>query len=334
MNNEIEIKEFSELNNIEIEVTKHICRQSKLKCNCGVYRKLKKSSQSKVGYQLSLYCGNRECHPRFGIERPEHSLKMKEKLLDKDSKFSKSLFQKGELRNSKVNSIHFKKTILKKNNISFTSDDEIPYIYSKYLSDTRKSTSYRGKQILIRYNKWESFYKELIIKLLGVIPTEQWISTLSDDEVQIAWSKVHSINSIRNVKNSEKMGRNSFFKQETLTDLKYNSQNLSQITFRSGWEYDLAVIFEKEKIEWSFEELNIISIDGKSFYIPDFIINLNGKKTIIEVKGGFFNQDKEYYLANKIRAGVNYAEEHNYNFYMLYKKPDSNFKNNLIDMRK
>lgn len=62
------------------------------------------------------------------------------------------------------------------------------------------------------------------------------------------------------------------------------------------------------------------------FYLPDFLIKLNGKQILIEVKGNFYRQDVPDYIANKIAAGIKYAKEKGYQFILTFDKPDKEYK--------
>ena len=49
-------------------------------CKCGKpkRRKISKFGNENSYDSLDSYCGNKKCHPRFGIKRPEHSKVMAE----------------------------------------------------------------------------------------------------------------------------------------------------------------------------------------------------------------------------------------------------------------
>lgn len=122
---------------------------------------------------------------------------------------------------------------------------------------------------------------------------------------------IAAIIGVSTILNSKKIYkcRKSFFIRETLNDLKFNKEGLTCVQTRSRTEAKFIELFERNKILWSFETLHLIKKDSSGIYTPDFIVYLPEKIYIVECKGGWFNQDKDYYLKNCISVLIDYARE-------------------------
>ena len=171
-------------------------------------------------------------------------------------------------------------------------------------------------------SKWEDEYICLAKELVGLDPIDKiTLDSLSDDSFSSIYSKLHGIQSVINSVKSENTGRCTFFKSIFIEDLKYNTQGKTTVRTRSGLEAEYIHLFERECIPWSFEELRIITTDCGGLYIPDFVIQYNGETYIVEAKGGFFRQEKDNYISNKIAAGAKYAKERGWKFCMTFSSP-------------
>jgi hypothetical protein len=307
------IQQFQELYLLTDAQMKILSTQP-LHCKCGAFRKIKQASYASAGVVLSLYCGRKECHPRFGIKRPEHSQYMKQLAATGTNElYSNSLIKPGELRNPNINTDLFREQILKK----YYPNEES---FSSMLSGRVKSVKWRRSQIIIKFTKWETYYQTLVNTLVGTEITPEYVLSLSDDEVHKVWSKIHSVNSIRNLDNSKNTGRNSWFKSELLVNLVYNQQGLTAVRTRSGLETWYINLFEKEKINWSYEKYKIPTIDKTGYYTPDFVVEYNNATYMIETKGSFFRCDKDEYIRNKIQAGVKFANSQGWRFCLVFTK--------------
>lgn len=317
---------YASLFNISEDEVKYLYKnrtEDILICKCGKFRKLKPSSQSKIGKMLAITCGNPKCNPACGRKRPEHSTFIKKLIADgTNEKFMSTIMKKGERFNKEVNTPEFKRKVLERMGIVVT---DVEVQFSKMMSNRNKDVNQRRKQIINRYTKWESEYRDLIELVCGVVPTLDWVYSLSESDIHMYWGRIHGINTIRNSMRSQNSGRTNWFKTDTICGLQYNTQGLTAIRTRSGLETDFIQFFEKYKIKWSYEELRILTLDGSGFYVPDFIIDVNGQKYIIEAKGSFYRQDKEVYIKNKIGAGVKFASERGWKFCLVYQSP-KNFK--------
>ena len=303
-----QIKEFADYRNISLEDASYITRKSSFLCKCGGFKMVRQSVQSRVGKVLGPTCGRRECSAVFGRKRPEHSRLMKEMSKSGPASFRSNLIKPGQLFNTEVNSLEFKKKVLSTRGVEIENDDVLA-TFSKHASDLLKSTSTRRKQIIDRYNKWEPEYQELILLVTGgIVPTEDWVNSLTLENMQYIWARIHGINTIRN---GIKVARPGWFKRILKTDFKYNTQNLDKIITRSGLESDYIDYFEKNAIPWSYEKHVIETVRHDGFHIPDFEIFYNTEKILLEVKGTFYRHDKEDYIANKVMAAMSFAKENN-----------------------
>lgn len=308
--------DFAEINNLPIEIVDYLTKTKTLFCKCGEYKKVYALSASKIGYGLYHSCGKPECNSRYGIKRPGHSAFMKNLAASgANEKYNATLIKSGERHNAELNSIEFKNKVLLSTGFNGT--------FSQYLGARNKDVNNRRKQIMSRYNMWEDQYKELIKLVCQCVPTTEWCDTLTEDQVQYYWKRLHGINTIRNCDNSQEVGRSLRFKGEYVRDLKFNYTGLTIVKTRSSWETELIKIFEKKRIEWSYEEFRIGTVDHSGFYIPDFVAKIKNKTYMIEVKGGYFATDKEWYMKNKIAAGVNFCKQRNWSFCMVWEKPQN-----------
>jgi len=292
-------------------------------CKCGAIRLIKKSKQSKIGLYLYRTCGRTECEPHYGKKRPEHSKIMKDMVINGSDAFKATLMKKGNLFNPNVNGISFKQKRLERHGI-FCEDSQIEVEYSKLLGNLITSISRRKRDIVSRFNQWESEFKQLILIVTdGKTPSKEWIDALPDDEINIIWKRIHGINTIRNWSKT-KSTRNTFFKQELLSGFIYNTKKQDSVFTRSGLEKEWIIFFESNKIPWCYEPFVIESVKKDSFHLPDFLIEINGSKILLEAKGGFYNQNITDYIENKVAAAMKFAAENGLSYILTQQKPSLN----------
>lgn len=147
--------------------------------------------------------------------------------------------------------------------------------------------------------------KDLILLITaGVIPTKIWVDNLPDEDLHKIWARIHGVNTIRN---GTKILRPGWFKRDLRENFLYNTQGLTRIITRSGWETEYIDYFESNQIPWAYEKYVIETLKKDGFHIPDFEIEINGEIILLEVKGSFYNQDREEYLSNKVGAAIQFA---------------------------
>ena len=117
---------------------------------------------------------------------------------------------------------------------------------------------------------------------------------------------------------------------ELKKDFKYNTQNKEQIVTKSGLESTYIDFFEENKIPWSYEEVALETIKKDGFHVPDFIIEIDKKKIMLEVKGNFYRQEIKEYLGNKVQAAINYSLINNMQ-YVLTTIKNPNLEYNFIE---
>ncbi len=313
------LEEFAKIRNLPMTVAEYITRNKSFLCRCSDFKLIYKSPQSRVGHCLSRTCGNPMCSLQYGRKRPEHSKFMSELAKSgKNKKYAAALIKPGELRNKMVNSLDFKNKVLLKNGIIA---GDVEKEYSVLLATRNRNSANRRKQLLSRYEKWELEYRELVNMICGRIPTQEWVESLDDETFLNYWKRVHGVNTIRNIANSNNVGRSLKFHGEYLSELKFNTKGITKLRTRSSWEANLIKLFEKEKVKWSYEEFRLETLDKLGFYVPDFVATVNGKTYMIEIKGGFFAQDKKWYIKNKIGAGIRFCKEKGWAFSLMYQNP-------------
>jgi len=279
----MELEEFCQHHNISLDQGEYLSRGGKnIRCVCGQFKKIITQKQSKINLALYKCCGDTKCEPNFNKKRPAHSKFMKNLALSKtNEKYTSTLMKKGELFNKKVNSDEFKIKILMKNR-SYNPNEDIKTQYSRYLSNRMNLKSTRIKMIL-DFNK-----KHDIVGL-----NKKQLEALSDDEFLIQFynykSKHHEIYC------KDKCGA-KHFKRSLLLSLKYNIRGLTSVYTKSSYETNYINYFEKNQIPWDYE-FEKFKLDTCS-YTPDFLIEYDKKKYIIETKGFLLNE--ESYFENKI----------------------------------
>lgn len=307
------IEELSKHFEMSINEVKYLLRQKDPFCKCGKLKKLFKSPQSKIGKALYRTCGAPKCDPKYGIKRPKHSAYMKELAANgMNEAYNRTLMKKGKLFNKEVNTINYKRKILanKGYDVKEATEDDILQLFFAYSSKNMKSTKFRIKKILTQYNNWEQKYKDLILIITHKDPNEIDFTSLTDDEIERMFKRIHGINTIRNWSNV-KESRTTFFKRIYLDNFKYNAAGQKSVVTRSGLEAVYINYFENNAIPWEYETLILNNTDNSGFHTPDFIITYENQKMIVETKGDFFRQDFDDYLEKNIKACFTYCKEHN-----------------------
>lgn len=312
---------------ISVDDCKYLCRKTSPICKCGQYKLLKNSKQSKIGCYFYRCCGDTKCEPNTGLSRPEHSKKMKLLVSSGSQKFKDTLMKPGCLFNQEVNGLNFKKKRLQRHGIEINglSPSCIEKEYSLLLSKFNTSISRKKLDILNRYIRWEDEFKQLILIVTnGAVPNRNWINDLDESELKYYWTRIHGINTIRNW-TRVKQTRNTWFKSEFISGFKYNTKNQTEIFVKSGLEKKYVEFFERNKIYWEYETLFLENTDKSGFHVPDFLVELDGTKCILELKGSFYRQPFEEYYSKKILSAINYAKNNNWNYILTQKNPDMRY---------
>jgi hypothetical protein len=322
-------KPFLESEGVTEEEFAYMTRNTSPFCKCGKYKRVISSTQSKVGKKFFHYCGDPRCSPRYGIKRPEHSKKMRELVRTGSEAYKASLMKRGHLHNKGVNTLEFKKKRLDNHNIAY-NEDNIEEKFSELLKTLQESPKVRRKRIVRSYERWEEEFRELILVVTeNNIPTKEWVDSLSDAEVDRIWRRIHGIATIRNWSKVKKT-RNRFFKQEYMTGFKYNTKGQTHVMTRSGLEAKWILFFEEHAIPWCYEPFVLSNIHNDGFHIPDFLIEVEGRQIILEVKGSFYRQDIPEYFANKVEAAKRFAKENNMMYVLTQKQPSLDFSDALV----
>lgn len=282
-----------------------------LLCRCGVPKKI----TQKTG-KISTYCGKSECWMHYGKKRPKHSEKMK--LLAKTTDRLTGLMKKGNLHNKEVNTPLFKKKVLSNKNINFT-DEDLEEKYNRYLKSRWENT--RGKSYETRLKDVNPCLLELITKKYGkdILLTEEYFKTLEPHLREELYYDIHGILT-RYYDKQIKKQRRSKFQRIYIDNLKYNKK-VTALYCRSVLEHQWISFFEKNKIQWEYEPF---TVNGKykGTYTPDFLIEWNSYKIVIEVKGTLYGYPEDY-IENKLEGCKEYCKTKNYKFlFILNKKPN------------
>lgn len=211
----------------------------------------------------------------LGKTRPDHAKIISSKLKG----VPKTAAHK---KNMKTNSEHYKKKMLDNKNIQYTNES-YQELWKKLISDTRKGNAYKKTCV----SNWFSFNIDDVEKF-------------DAETLDLYYKKFNSEKSIKAMYNHPKMGNGL---RETISDLKF-CINRTEITTRSFWESSFVKDFlEKNKIYYKYEAFYIEN------YLPDFIVEFDGKKYIIEIKGTIYS-DKikklEQDFINARNSGFNF----------------------------
>lgn len=284
-----------------------------LYCKCGspkMLRTVNNRHMKNPEQRLGFYCGKKECHPRYGIARPEHSAHMKKLAQHPGStRFKQSLIQRGEKRNLQVNTVEFKRTKLQNLgfNVTNLTDREVEKMNSQWESDKFK----RPEQIASRIEKFVK--KHNLQDRFPVHTADQLLSLEKDDFSQIAyrWRSWHHA-----VYCADKCGA-KHFRRIPKSSLRFNIRGRDLVITRSSYEANYIDFFELNQIPWDYEPLKIDL--GDTTYTPDFLFEFKDQTYLLEVKGYLLEKNRIQYLETKINGGFDYAQSRDWEFIFTYK---------------
>lgn len=228
------------------------------------------------------------------------------------------LMKKGKLHNKEVNTRTFKQKVLSNKGIAYT-EESLEREYSRY--NTNKNQVTKSKRYASQLRNVSKDLLELLYKKYGpsLELSEEYFESLECIERDELFYDIHGLLT-KYYDRQVKISRGSKFQRILMAGLKYNMK-VSTLYCRSSYEKQWIRFFEKNKIAWQYEPF---TINGKNrgTYTPDFIIDLEGKKVVLEVKGTMYGYPEDY-MDNKINACREYCKNKNYRFlYILNKKPN------------
>jgi hypothetical protein len=254
-----------------------------------------------------------------GKKRPKHSeiMKIKMKGIDRGDSFR----EKKKIQNSSIN-FKIKFLINKGYNLDDKNEEEIKKIYTKFISDLRKSDKYKIKKVynFLKTTKYLDY--EMFINF-----KKKYVNTeINDDNITTIYHEMMSIISHISMEKNENMGKTKFFKRGFK---KVNfCKNKTIIKYRSSWELKSIEFLEENQISYEYEPFYIEKEDG-TFYLPDFLIDYNGDKILLEIKG-FIRGDKGNLNEElKIKSAKKFCDEKSFKFIYLTK-----FLTNINDIIK
>jgi hypothetical protein len=245
-----------------------------------------------------------------GKKRDDHSkfMKVKMKGIDRGDSFR-------EKKKNQNQSIEFKIKFLKNKDVIINYQDYelVKQSYCKYISDIRKSVDHKINKInnFILKKKYSGvdIYDNYIMDYENVV--------LTKENYHKPFTEMMSMISIINININENMGTTKFFKKGNINVKFCLGKNV--ITYRSGWELNTINFLEENKIPYEYEPFYIKKIDN-TYYLPDFLLYLNGNKILLEIKG-FINGEEGYKNEElKIDAGIKYCNENGYKYSYLNSK--------------
>ncbi len=316
----------------------YLLRNKSAYCKCGKFRLLKSSKQSRIGKCLYRCCGAKECEPNFGKLRPNHSVIMRDRVINGSIEYRNTLLKPGIVNNPEVNSLQFKRKRLIKHGryIDTMTDDDVLKEYSNLLSHLSTNRIRKRNDIVFRYNNWEQEFKDLILIVTNnIIPSIEWLGTLNEPEINRLWARIHGINTIRNNQRVNST-RKHFYKHEIISGFEHNTANQTRVFARSGLEAKYIKFFEENSIPWEFETIRLETIQGDGFHVPDFLIRLHNEIVMLETKGTFYWQPYDEYYSNKILAAINFCKQKGYRYILTQKEPDVELKfidNSLLNIK-
>lgn len=257
-----------------------------------------------------------------GKKRPQHSehMKIKMKGIDRGDSFR----EKKKVQNKSIN---FKIKFLKNKNVSIDYDDHklVKETYSKYISNVRKSPTYKINKVnnFINNNKYKGvdIYDNYVKKYIN--------TDINIENFDKPFTEMMSIISIINIKSNVNMGTTKFFKKGEVK-VKY-CLNSKVITYRSSWELKTIKFLEDKAIKYKYEPFYLKKSDN-TYYLPDFLLYLDDI-ILLEIKG-FINGENG--LKNeklKIESAIDFCNEKGYKYCYLesklinLKQIKDNFKN-------
>lgn len=288
-----------------------------LRCKCGALKIISK----KTG-RISSYCGKKECWMHFGIKRPEHSEYMKK--IAKETTRLTGIMKKGELHNKNVNTDAFKKKVLDNKKIPY-AEETFMKVYQEYLIQRNKNTRSKRYETLLKNLSSEDL--QPLFKKYGknLTLTESHFRSLDIEAREELFYDIHGVLTKYNEKkqhNGKYAGR---FRRIFLTDLKHNTKVTSLIC-KSKYEESWIKFFEKNNIKWEYEPFTVAG-KIRGTYTPDFLLEYNSRKVIMEVKGTLYGYPTDY-MENKIEGCREYCQQRGYVFlFILNKKPSLNLIN-------
>ncbi len=244
-----------------------------------------------------------------GKTRLEHSnlMKIKMKGIDRGDSFRKT-------KKEQNSSINFKIKVLTNKNIdvSSKSENEIKDLYKVITSDVRKTNEFKINKVK-KFLKTNKYLEELMF-LNFKNKFENF--ELCNDNIEKIYSEMMSIISTISMIRNENMGKTKFFKTGFIKVKKCLNKTI--IRYRSSWELKTIEFLELNEIKYSYESFYIQKEDG-TLYLPDFLIEYEGKKILLEIKGFIRGLKGNINEEMKIKAAKKYCEKNNIKYVYLKK---------------
>jgi hypothetical protein len=223
-----------------------------------------------------------------------------------NDKFQATLMTKGKLHNKNVNTPEFFIQVLSNQGIEATQANWKGCL-STMLSNRGKDRSNRTKTLVTKFSKWDTDTKHAVAQQLGFNIAPDQLNSLSDTEFESVFKILHGIQSTVNMENMPNTGRNTIFKQITVTNPQYNIDGKTEVKTRSGTEASYISLFERLGIPWRYEAIRIQKNPG-GYYKPDFFIMYNGRNIILEVKGSYYRTTEQEFLATRAEPAAKFAK--------------------------
>lgn len=244
-----------------------------------------------------------------GKLRPEHSevMKIKIKGIDRGDSFRKT-------KKEQNSSIEFKIKVLTNKNIdvSSKSENEIKDLYKVIISDVRKTNEFKINKV----KKFLSSVKYLDEPLFLNFESNYKNVKISNENIEYVYPEMMSIISSISMVRNENMGKTKFFKSGFIK--VKNCLNKTIIRYRSSWELKTIEFLELNEIKYNYESFYIQKEDG-TLYLPDFLIEYEGKKILLEIKGFIRGLKGKINEEMKIKAAKKYCKENNIKYVYLKK---------------
>lgn len=273
------------------------------KCLCG--------NDKKKGLKT---CGGRECANKartlhqIGRKRPQHSALMKKYA-------SEGRLDKWKvLKNKDINGLEFKKKRLMKHGYEF-NDNNINEVYSKLLSEVQKTPEVKINKLkkFISTPKYYDSSEFMNSCFYGI--DDGFINKLNNKEIEEYTKSMNSLMSIIAMKNNPNMGASKSSKRSILRDLKHNLSGKTTVLVKSSYEKNFVEFFEKNGIAWDYEPYTIKTSTG--WYLPDFIIKVGKRTTMIEVKG--YLKDIKEYKKSKLKFALSHCKKNDIDLSFMYR---------------
>jgi hypothetical protein len=239
--------------------------------------------------------------------RPEHSemMKIKMKGINRGDNFR-------ETKRNQNSSIEFKVKVLtnKKIDVLSKTEDEIKKLYKLINSNTRKSKDFKIKKLknFLKSDKYldEPIYLNFKDRFKNLKITDENVENIYPEMMSI----ISSISMVRN----ENMGKTKFFKTGFIK--VKNCLNKTIIRYRSSWELKTIEFLELNGVKYSYELFHIQKEDG-TLYLPDFLIEYEGRRILLEIKGFIRGKKGKINEEMKIKAAEKYCRENNIKYVYL-----------------